>query len=84
MTWDEYLGGYGVNIFSCAAVRSDTYSPAGKLIVGPVTFHFEFDEITDQNLVATIALVSPKLLRMSLKLEEDGSYTPQTSVTDNY
>ena len=83
-TWDEYLGGYGINVFSCAAVKSDNYSPAGKLIVGPTTLNLKFDEITDKNLVATIVLISPRLLRMSVKLEEDGSYTAQTSVTDNY
>ena len=83
-TWEEYMGGYGINIFSCAAVQPENYTPAGKLTLGPTKFHFEFNKNTDRDLVVTIVLVCPKLLSMSLKLEEDGSYTPQTSLTDNY
>ena len=78
------MGGYGINIFSCAAVQPENYTPAGKLIVGPVTFQFEFNKNLDQDLVATIVLVSRKLLRMSLKDEGNGIHTPQTSLTDNY
>jgi len=71
-TFDQFKGGFGVQLFSCCMVLPSVSSPAGRLTAGPVTFEFIFESNTDQNLIAKLVFLNPKSVHLFARKLEGG------------
>jgi hypothetical protein len=56
----QWEGGYGVHLFSCAALQSHIGSPNGRLTAGPVEVEFQFSDTLEEEVTAIFVCINPE------------------------